>query len=124
MFANVARLRAFQTPRFCVVLLVVGLACQALARNRMATVSARSMHAVASLDSAIAAALPVSEDTSFASNDRLSYLVSRRRDAEVEARRDSEPWFYASLLAGSVTTAAVITGGLALLAHLRGEKHG
>jgi hypothetical protein len=121
LFATVARLRSFQSPRLSVVLLIVGLSCQALARNRMATVSARNSLAVASLDSAIAAASPATEDTSVASNDRLRGFVSRRRDAEVEARRASEPWFYGFLLSGGVVAAAVVTGALGLLEHVRGE---
>jgi hypothetical protein len=121
LIATVARLRAFQSPRLSVVLLIVGLSCQVLARSRMATVSARNSLAVALLDSAIAAASPTTEDTSVASNDRLRGFVSRRRDAEIEARRAAEPWFYAFLLSGGVVAAAVVTGALGLLEQVRGE---
>ena len=122
MVAIVARLRSFQTPRLSLVLLLLGLGSQTLARSRMATASAGSAVAIASLDSAINLALPAPGDTSVASTEQLRSLVSRKRDADVEARRAAEPWFYAFLLCGGLVTAAVVTGAQALLAHLRGHS--
>ena len=77
---------------------------------------------VASLDSAIKAAVPAEGDTSVAGAERLRSLVSRKRDAEADAQRAAQPWFYAFLLSGGLTTAAVVAGARALFAHLRGEQ--
>ena len=122
MSAIVARLRTFSTPRLSLALLLAGLAGQAVARGRMTTASADATAAVASLDSAINIAVPVPDDTTAASAERLRTLVTRKRDAEVNARNAATPWFYAVLLSGGLITAAVVTGAQALLAHVRGEK--
>ena len=121
MSAIFSRLRTVQTPRLSLVLLLLGLAGQTLARSRMMSASSGSAVAVASLDSAIIAAQPAPGDTSGRNDERLRSLVARRRDTEVEARHAANPWFYTFLLGGGLVLAAVVTGALALIAHLRGE---
>lgn len=120
--ALIARLRAFETPRLSLIVLLLGLGCQTLARSRMVAASTGSAVAVASLDSAITAALPAPGDTSGRNDARLRNLVARKRDIEVDAQHAASPWFYAFLLGGSLVLAAVVTGAQALFAHLRGEE--
>jgi hypothetical protein len=73
------------------LVLLIGLGFQTLARSRMAAASTGSAAAVASLDSAIAAAQPAQGDTSGRNDARLRSLVARKRDIEVEAQRNANP---------------------------------
>ena len=117
----VDRLRTFQTPRLSVAILLLGLAGQSFARARIGSASTSGAVTIASLDTAIAAATPSPGDTSGRNEARLRDLVTRKRDAEVDVRQASRPWFYLFLLSGSLVLAAVVTGAQALIAHVRGE---
>lgn len=119
--AVLSRIRSFQTPRLSLAVLILGLGIQSLARSRLALESTGSTAAVASLDSAIAAAQPAAGDTSARNDAPLRDLVARKRDLEVEAQSNSSSWFYAFLLGSGLVLAACVTGAQALIAHLRGE---
>jgi hypothetical protein len=124
VISDVARARSFQTPRLSLVLLLLGLTGQSVARSRMASASAGRAAMVASLDSAITAAQPSSGeaslgDTATATDEHLRELVSRKRDAEVNARHASDKWWYAFLLSSGVLLAAIVTGAQALVTHVR-----
>ena len=103
------------------MVLIVGIAFQALAQSRMSAGSEKVARERASLDSAIAAAMPMPGDTAESSTVRVRNLVSRKRDLEVEAKTTQKPWFYLLLISSGVVIAAVVIGAQALLAHMRGE---
>ena len=88
----------------------------------MVAQSTGSAVAVASLDSAIKAALPAPGDSSGRNDVQLRNLVARKRDIQVDAQHAADPWFYSILLGNSSVLAAVVTGAQALFAHLRGEE--
>ena len=50
----VSRLRSYQTPRLSLVVLLLGLGLQAMARNRMQAASVGGAAVVATIDSALA----------------------------------------------------------------------
>jgi hypothetical protein len=122
MSAFLKRLRQFQTPRVIMLVLLLGLAGQALARNRMGRTARTTERRLASLDSLITAAMPRTGDTSEASVTRMAALVSEKRDLEVNLRSAAMPWFVVTLLCSSLVGAALVTGGMALLSHLRGDR--
>jgi hypothetical protein len=116
-----SRIRTFQSPRLSLVVLIVGIGIQTFAQSRMAAGSAKVARERASLDSAIAAAMPMPGDTAESSTVRVRSLVSRKRDLEVEANTRQKPWFYLLLISSGVVIAAAVIGAQALLAHVRGE---
>ena len=115
-----ARLRSFRSPRVSLLLLLLGLSVPALARSRLVKGGPSRVAAVASLDSAIATAVPLSEtDATAASTERLRTLVSRKRDIEVEAQRAFQQWLYWSVCGAALVLAAIVTGSIAFVGHLR-----
>jgi hypothetical protein len=117
----IARFRSFRTPRHSTILLLAGLAFSFLARRIPLANTQQHATAIATLDRAIAAAVPASGDTSEASFARVKQLVSQRRDAAVNVQRSIQGRLY-WLVAGSVLVfGAVVTGALALLGHLRDD---
>jgi hypothetical protein len=116
----VARLRSFRSPRVSLLLLVLGLAVSALARQRLAQGGPSRVASVASLDSAIAAAVPSTEaDATAASTERLRTLVSQKRDIQVAAQQAVQRWLLWSLSGAALVLAAIVTGSIALVGHLR-----
>jgi hypothetical protein len=116
----VARLRSFRSPRVSLLLLLIGLAVSAFARHRLAQGGPARVAAVAALDSAIAAAVPSTEaDATTASTERLRTLVSQKRDVQVAAQLAVQQWLLWSLSGSALVLAAIVTGGVALVGHLR-----
>lgn len=122
MFALAARLRGFQSPRVTLVLLLIGFSGQWIVQRHVRATASRSARAIASVDSAIARALPAVNDASGTADARMRSLVSRKRDLEVEAERASEPWYYAFALSNGLMLAAAVVAAQALVAHLRDRE--
>lgn len=122
MLVYAARLRSFTSPRITLVLLLLGFSGQWLVRRHVGATAAQNAQAIASVDSAIARALPSPTDTSADSGEQLRRLTSRKRDLEIEADRIPERWFYAFALSNGLILAATVTGAQALVSHLRDSK--
>ena len=122
----IARVRSFRSPRVTLLLLLAGLSVEAIARLGVAAGGPSRAASIASLDSAIAAAVPSTEaDTAEASVERLRTLVSQKRDVQVDAQRAVERWFYCSIGGAGLMLAAIVTGSIAFVDHLRGDaSHG
>ena len=82
------RLSTFRVPRQSLVWLVLGVASIAVSQNRLAVETAT----VASLDSAIAAALPVTAGDAATRDARIRVLVAEKRDLQIASTRMFHPW--------------------------------
>lgn len=124
MHVVVARFRSFRSPPVSVLLLLLGLAGAVVGRSRLAAGAPARRAATTVLDSTIAAATPTPDDTTDAGSARIRTLVAQKRDVQVEANRALQQWLYWSLGSSGLVLAAIVTGGLALISHLRdGPAH-
>ena len=82
------RLRTFRLPRQLVFWVALGLCGIAAAQHQLATEAST----IASLDAAIAAALPTAADESSASAKRVRALIAEKRDLQIAASRIFHLW--------------------------------
>jgi hypothetical protein len=114
-----ARFRSFRSPRVSLLLLLIGVSVSVVARSRLGAGAPTRAAAVSALDSTIAAAVPLAEDTTQAGTERLRALVSQKRDIQVASHQAFQTWLYWSLGGQALVLAAIVSGGIAMFSHLR-----